>query len=377
MHWPVHKVLCKTWKAVRQIDTRGMSLDALLPIMVEAFEKANSRPPTSSELRELLQMPRCNACGKAAPTIRCETSFMVGYCSEECRDSVFDEHEKVVTRIQHTATAARLLQERGQGPGAVSTEKAPLGSWEAYLKEAKVLLFDRPLSQADELHQAIVKDGLSCPLTVLEALRLAKRMNCLGKEAVIDVIGAAGYEFDAFMKWEEILQQCPKLESLTVRMIGPEALVLDDDTTLPCSTDLSTRLRREGRQMTLEFAPRPCRYEEWLSDDNRAPANVRVAFNCGFAEHAGNAEQHTWPAALEAIAAKGDKVPLIFSSLTPLDAARDLEVAMRTGLTPLVRPTENPFASPLEIPDAWERPAGAKVQPTFAFNAYIAVLEGK
>ena len=35
------------------------------------------------------------------------------------------------------------------------------GCVESALREAKVLLFDRPLAVADELHQAVVKDGLS------------------------------------------------------------------------------------------------------------------------------------------------------------------------------------------------------------------------
>jgi hypothetical protein len=57
-----------------------------------------------------------------------------------------------------------------------------------------------------------------------------------------------------------------------------------------------------------------------------------------------------------------------------MDAARDLEVAMRAGLTPLVRPTENGFASPLALPDAWDRGAQDVVQPAFTFNAIVAVF---
>jgi hypothetical protein len=240
-----------------------------------------------------------------------------------------------------------------------------------------VLLFDRPLALADELHQALVKDGLSCPLTVLEGLRLANKLDCINQPSVvIDLVGAAGYEFDAFMKWEEILNFCPTIEDLTVCMVGPESVVLTDDAELHCSEDLSARNRAAGRRLTFEFAPEPMSYERFCAErpDRPSPA-VRVAFNCGFAEHSGgSAKAHTWPAALSAIAARQDNVPLVCTSVTALDAARDLEVAMRAGLTPLVRPQRNGFASPLALPDAWDRGAKDATSPAFTFNEILTVF---
>ena len=47
--------------------------------------------------------------------------------------------------------------------------------------------------------------------------RLANKLDCINQPSVvIDLVGAAGYEFDAFMKWEEILNFCPTIEDLTV-----------------------------------------------------------------------------------------------------------------------------------------------------------------
>ena len=36
----------------------------------------------------------------------------------------------------------------------------------------------------------------------------------------LGLLGAAGYEFDAFMKWEEILHFCPTIEDLTVASLA-------------------------------------------------------------------------------------------------------------------------------------------------------------
>jgi hypothetical protein len=357
-------------------DLKGLTHDKIAPLAVRAFKSANGRRPTSKEMIRLLQVPRCDSCRGFPATVRCDGCHLVAYCSEACRESAFDDHAKVCDQIKHTGKASRLLRSRGQGPGAVSTERGRLGGWEAYLPQAKVLLFDRPLAVADELHQAVVKDGLSCPLTILEGLRLANKLDCLDQPSVvIDLVGAAGYEFDAFMKWEEILHFCPTIEDLTVCMVGPQAVVLTDDEELPCSEDLCAKCRAAGRRLSFAFSSEPLRYERYCAErpDRPAPA-VRAAFNCGFAEHIGNAKEHTWPDALSAIAARKDDAPLVCTSVTPIDAARDLEVAMRAGLTPVVRPKRNGFASPLALPDAWDRGANDVVEPAFTFNAIISVF---
>jgi hypothetical protein len=354
---------------------KGLTHEKFSEIAVRAFKSANGHKPTSKELLGLLQAPRCDACRGFPATIRCEGCCLVAYCSEACRESAAEHHEKVCEKIMHTGQAARLLRSRGQGPGVVSTEQGRLGGWDSYLPKARIVLFDRPLAVADDVHQAVVKDGLSCPLTILEGLRLSKKLDCLNQSSVvIDLVGAAGYEFDAFMKWEEILNFCPAIEDLTVRMVGPDAVTLTDGEDLPCSEDLSARSRAAGRRLNFEFAPEPMRYERWLAENpERPPPTVRAAFNCGFAEHIGNPKEHIWPGALTAIAARQDQVPFVCTSVTPLDAARDMEVAMRAGLTPLVRPTENGFASPLALPDAWDRGANDVVEPAFTFNAILAV----
>merc|ERR1719305_992109 len=230
-------------------DRKGLTHEKLSELAVRAFKSANGRKPTNNELVRALQVPRCDACHGFPATIRCEECCLVAYCSEACRDSAFDHHAEVCEKIMHTGKASRLLRTRGQGPGVVSTEQGRLGGWDSYLPKARVVLFDRPLAVADELHQAVVKDGLSCPLTVLEGLRLANKLDCINQPSVvIDLVGAAGYEFDAFMKWEEILHFCPAIEDLTVCMVGPEAVTLTDDVQLPCSEDLCARSRARNSE---------------------------------------------------------------------------------------------------------------------------------
>jgi hypothetical protein len=232
-------------------DFKGLTHEKFSELAVRAFKSANGRKPTSKETLRLLQVPRCDACRGFPATIRCEGCCLVAYCSEACRDGAADHHDKVCERIMHTGQASRLLRSRGQGPGVVSTERGGLGGWDSYIPKARIVLFDRPLAVADELHQAVVKDGLSCPLTLLEGLRLSKKLACLDQPSVvIDLVGAAGYEFDAFMKWEEILHFCPAIEDLTVCMVGPESVVLTDDEELPCSEDLCARCRAAGRADT-------------------------------------------------------------------------------------------------------------------------------
>lgn len=369
--WKNHKDFCQVWGALIEKDVRGLRFDAFVEVAVKTFEEVMGRQPDPHEAQQLLQIPRCYNCGALPASIRCERTCLVGFCSEECRAAAERKFPQVFDQLQHTAAVVQLLCKYGRGPGAVSTVQGPLSSglnWDSYLSEARVHLFDESVNHAGPAMRFAVQDSLSCPLVLLEGLERSGRGDALNRpKATVELLGASGYEFDAYMKWEELLNRCPKLQDLTVRMIGPEALTLSDSPTLDVSEDLSERNRRAGRTLVLECASKATRVEEWPAD--RSPATVRAAFNCGFAEPVAD---YTWPAGLKAVADLQDGVPLVFTSLTPMDAAKDLQVALRAKLRVLLKPSAAAFASPLALPDLWEKSEDSA--PVFAFNSVVGVV---
>lgn len=297
------------------------------------------------------------------------------HTSEVCQ-KYQDAMDMAKFHYQHILKFKETFLSMPQAPLTVPPDSLP-ATWDEYFlfRDSQRYIEERPYLPK-EFFPANT-NVLSQVLTCLYAMYKSNWSCFLHKEQITIHVAAASssYEVPPTCVWEEILHFLPRLQSVTVHFIGPEACQslappTRDFATIafePCPDCTAKNRKRRAGMFGYTYHDYATKY---LASKSHSTPDLVVAFNTGMHEE----DTESWKQSLQVILDLD--VPAFFTSYNAYEARLDYDLLQEEGAKLLQDDIEkNPFRD-----EAWLiEPANTVVGPDsfHAQNMYGVLFKGR
>ncbi|KZV72350.1 hypothetical protein PENSPDRAFT_733551 [Peniophora sp. CONT] len=406
--WDSHKALCKGLRRVNTAEaSEALPNGKLTPEEYGERMKARMAILTAAEQDPIYVQNaiKCEVClltpfqkDEFSTFHRCKRCELAWYCSPECKssleaahtrqqcDALFELHCTERFNLDYTLRRRQIRTINFITPQPRRTYRrlSSLTGWDSYFEHHFPEYNIWTTNGASEFAAgnkdpkaavtALTKEALVFPLTIATALETALPDVASRTSLVIHVVGADTRELLSQATLENILHCYPRLRSLKLCFIGPNADPHPYPRNVACGECIDQRRRREVLYAPVKYHDSPWAPCKVHPSRPNAPDFI-VCFNTGMLES--DAATDSWAETIQVIL--DADVPALFTTTTRADAFKEVAKFRAERARFILKARKNRWHGPLHIPNVYRAEELMEGGPqTTAYNShYLYMVQGR